>query len=159
MPLPFEPTPAERQRLGMLRILVLALGAGAAMFALTGFVAAGPGATGGQPMVLRTVWAALAVSELGAYLVVRHGLVPRGGTDLPRDALLGRFASLTLIGAALVEALALFGGIIHLLTQELTDLALAAVPLIGLFFVFPTDARWTRFADRRADDVFPPRDP
>jgi hypothetical protein len=55
------------------------------------------------------------------------------------------FNTSTIIGAALAEGAALFGGVILLLSGQPVDLLLVAVPLLVLLSRFPTAGRLESF--------------
>jgi hypothetical protein len=118
--------------------------------------ASGQAAAGGMPMpaLLRLVWGALAAGELLMFPIVRRAnlklLVEEPATDeqADRESLIQSFRQLSIIAGALAEGLALFGGVILLLTGNPMDALLVALPLLALAVMFPTAAKQQAFVQR-----------
>jgi hypothetical protein len=162
--------------LAQLRLIAVALFAGAAMFALVAsFVApggwgagsAGTGGGGSAPLgttldrfnILRLVWVGLAVTQLPMLVFIRGIMVNRAATmrrnaplvdahDAAARSTLLAFQGWTFIALAIGESLALFAGVIYLLSGNPLDLALVGVGLAAMLVLFPTRSRWEAFQHR-----------
>ncbi|MCP4544832.1 MAG: hypothetical protein GY835_00020 [bacterium] len=123
-----------------LRIIIGAMIAALVLFGLTATFLVTSGTMTPQPdlaVLLLGALAALAVSELAAYIVLRQAFIKnqqQAWRNRSRDEelapdLLTPFTTLTIIGTAMAEALGLFGVVIFLLTSHLGGLAGAVVSL------------------------------
>lgn len=154
---------AERRALRPLQMIVAALIVGVITFTIVALAVGGmqsgpgqapaPAQAGSLSMAntLRLVCAALIAGTLMVFPIVRRGQIgvlsrqTSGGDADDRARLMQAFTATTIIGGALAEGPALFGAVILLLTGELQDLILIAVPLLVLLFRFPTAGRWESF--------------
>ncbi len=138
-----------KEPLMALRIIIAAmLGGLAALTIVALFVDVAPaeGSPEGLDSTLLLVLGLFAVAELPAYLVVRHKTI----NDLRRSwanrstehqqtrALAGAFATITIIGAAMVEGLGLFGAVIYMLTGNGCGLIAPGLAAVVLLVLFPT---------------------
>jgi hypothetical protein len=159
---PTSEATSPRRRPGdaaQLRVLYGALIAGAAIFtgmvvalSLAGIVNPAPGS--GPPMfVLYAAWGGVAVGSVVVAVVVARKAPAFTAQSLAGAAdaeahVAGSFFVMTLLSGALLEAAALFGGVIVLLTAEPLNAIMAAAPLAVMIAMFPTRRRWERFRRR-----------
>jgi hypothetical protein len=177
-----QPTFDSSAGLAQLRLIAMALVAGAAIFALiASFVApvglgAGTGRAGGgtatspAPIgttldlfnILRLAWIGLAITELPMLVFIRGITLNRaaamrrnaplvGSHDAAARSTFFAFQGWTLIALAIAESLALFAGVIYLLSGSPVDLALVGVGLAAMLLLFPTRSRWEAF-ERRMEE-------
>lgn len=157
---------ALQTRLKTLQMICMALIMGVAIFAAivaVMTVAPPPGGTappttqaGGPAPALRYVAGMLTITGCVAAFVLTmprgrtdHRLIqPMHRTDAPADLyrMFGRFFSKRLAAYAILEAPALLGAVLTLLSSNLNDLAFVAVPLVCMLLIFPTAGKWDRFA-------------
>ena len=148
------------QHLGKLRVVVAALGIGVVAFAVVAVIV-GPLALpedGGLPEhALAVVCALLMVTEAVAYFLVRRHVMAKipAGTDT-RSVLeaLKTFSLICLMGCAMAEGIALFGGVVVMLEGLGLNVLLVAVPFAALLVQVPTNGRWESFLGKaRAGQV------
>ena len=156
-------------RLLQLKIIVGALASGVVAFAVIAIFLASSGSLGqvaADAGFTRTLLMVLALFGLGlavAFPLVRKSLVGkvraewRGGGGAPAEdqRLIGHFQTLTIIGAAMAEGFALFGGVIYLVTAHPAALAGVVIGLLILSRFFPTEARFARFAEEIGGSTHP----
>ena len=145
------------ERLRPLRIVIVALAAGLLVLAVVGAVAvlseAVPIDESLGPILLM-VLGLVAFGEAVGYIMIRQGLVRKTRTRLEScateieqtAALANGFASLTIIGGAMLEGLGLFGAVIVLLAGQLVVLLAPALAILFLLtLAFPTEKKAREF--------------
>ncbi|MHC5004758.1 MAG: hypothetical protein ACYTJ0_16725 [Planctomycetota bacterium] len=151
MSLDLEPPPPE---LRTLQLLVSSLIMGVAMLAVVAILLPSATTIGSRApaATLRIACVAVLMAAIPLSLVLRHGMLRsagrgRGDGPDPRgEAIFPLFFTGTLIGCGLLEGAALFAVVVHLMTRDPVDLAIAAVPLLIMAIaLFPTEGRWRRF--------------
>ena len=104
--------------------------------------------------ILLMVLGLVAFGEAVGYIMIRQGLVRKTRTRLERcaaeveqmAALANGFASLTIIGGAMLEGLGLFAAVIVLLTGQLVVLLAPALAIVFLLtLAFPTERKAREF--------------
>ncbi len=145
------------ERLRPLRIVIVALAAGLLVLAVVAVVAV---LSEAMPIdeslgpILLMVLGLVAFAEAVGYVIIRQGIVrkTRAGlencsTEIEQTATLANaFASLTIIGGAMLEGLGLFGAVIVLLTGQLVVLIAPALAIIFLLtLAFPTGKKAREF--------------
>lgn len=139
------------QTLRTLRFLIIALLAGVLSFgAVVAFIGLRDPPGEEDRAMIRTLLGALvalALGELAAYpLVRRFKLAPlRGSTSHLIEELLRVFSELTLLGAAMAEACALFSLVIYWLTGVEAAFVAAAIAAAVVASRLPTRQRWEKF--------------
>ncbi len=137
------------------QILVFAMLAGIVAF---GGVVMAIGPTGGEEppdaTVLLIALAAVAVTEIPAFVVIRMGIVgnlkkrhgSRAAGDPIPDEIVNAHMVLTLIGGAMAEGVGLFGLVIVLLTGNWLAMIAPALAIVILAAFIPSRAKIERFA-------------
>lgn len=101
--------------------------------------------------LLAIICVALMAAEAVAYVAVRGMIISRVRVEGDAPQLVGAlraFMSLSIIGAAMAEGVALFGAIVVLLGGVGLNILLVAVPFAVLLTQFPSQARWESFLER-----------
>ena len=145
------------ERLRPLKTTMVALAAGMLVLALAAAVAV---LSEAMPIdeslgpILLMVLGLVAFGEAVGYIMIRQGVVRKTRTGLEScsaeieqtAALANGFASLTIIGAAMLEGLGLFGAVIVLLTGQLAVLLAPALAIVFLLtLAFPTEKKAREF--------------
>lgn len=151
------------QQLKTLGILVLAMMMGMLVFAGVSFFLHNSGRLEAKAdmQVLLIPFFGLLAAEAVAMVVLRNVLTgiakklhAKAETEERREHVIrGSFATMTILFPAMIEGLALFGIVIHLLTGLHWMLAVAPVAAVAMLAFFPTRGRYASFARRfGADD-------
>lgn len=148
-----------RQKLKTGQIIVLAMMGGLVSFGAVLAVLSQVGELGSAKLdatIPLGVVAALAVTEVPVYVLIRKGLIAKGREKLAGrrsamgEPLLGEamdvFLIMTIIGAAMCEGVGLFGLVVMLLTGNYFGALFAFVALALLALQLPTEARLRSFA-------------
>lgn len=142
---PIEP------RLRILQIIIAALIAGVAIFAIIVLAMKQPPSSTFDPVLrvaLVIITAVMTISAVAIPAIIRRAASRSDGADISEDQLFGRFFVLTIMRAAMLEGAALFGIVIFLLSADPIDLAIAAVPLILMILLaYPSRGRWESLLD------------
>ena len=144
------------QALGVLRVLLAAMGGGMVVFAGIAMLVVKSGSTDSRPAlapILLPILGLIAILELPVYATMRRGIVSKArqawdrepSSNDPAIELLPSYNTLTIIGGALAEGFGLFGAVVFLLTGSWPALAAPAIALVALAAVFPSRDRLNRF--------------
>ena len=101
--------------------------------------------------VLAMACAALMVMEAIAYPIIRGRIVAGilSQADGPSEMMaLKAFAAVCVIGCAMAEGIALFGGVVVMMDGLGLNILLVAIPFAALIVQFPTTRRWESFLDQ-----------
>ncbi len=147
--------PTEQEQVRTLRILIGALIMGVLM--ITG-VAAAMAATGKATqkdiaMMLLLALGGLAIAELVAYRALVRPTILRqvrrnyaaAAEDAKEAFLLGQFTTMTILAAALIEGVGLFGAVILLITGQWAAIAAPLIAAGALAFLMPSREAVDRF--------------
>jgi len=153
--------PADKQLMA-LRVIVGAMAFGIVVFSVVTVFA---GATISQATdaslarILYVVLGVVAVCEVPAFFIIRQVVLGRAieasrrgeGAQDPVKEALQPYATITVIGAAMVEGLGLFGAAICLVTGDRVALVVSGICMIMLLLVFfPRRAKLQAIAERFA---------
>lgn len=145
-----------RQRLRALQVAVSSIVLGMLPLGAILLLTVQPADSGAGLAVLEPVAIGLALLALPVWLLVRN-LLQRSAVvcspgGRPDDAtwhqLIGRYSAICLIGAALLEASALFSLLMYALSRGPWMLALAIGAAVAVLFMFPTQGNFSDFAER-----------
>ena len=143
-----------RKHLGRLSIVVGAMGMGVLVFGVVA-VMVGPLALpedqGLPEHTLAIVCAVLMVVEGIVYIMVRGQIqrkVPARTDAAGALEALKAFTSVSVIGWAMAEGIALFGGVVVMLEGVGVNILLVAIPFAALLIQLPTWGRWESFLER-----------
>jgi len=144
-----------RQRCVVLKIIVLCLALGVMAFGVIGLTVARPvQGDGGSGKLLLVVLGVLSLSAIPAYRLIRVNLKRGLINNLSRlkdeeqqwQAIAAGFATLTIIGGALTEAIGLFGGIVVLAVGEPWAMIAVGASFVLLMMQIPSERRFENFA-------------
>jgi len=143
-----------QKQLSTLRIIVAALTVGVVVFTAVAIVV-GPMGFEREPGLpghtLALACAALMVMEAIAYPIIRGRIVAgiSSQVDGPSEmTTLKAFSAVCVIGCAMAEGIALFGGMVVMIDGLGLNILLVAIPFAALIVQFPTTPRWESFLDK-----------
>ena len=149
-----ETPPYPNAQANTLRIILLALMAGPALFCIIA-VFSGPTVPPDEQeamiaLALRGAWLFLTITGVAAIMIFPAMVARQHRKNHPEEAepghaAVGAFLSSSVIGAAMLEAPAILIGVVILLYGSPVDLLLAVIPLIIMSTLLRIEPRWQGF--------------